>query len=55
MANKYSRKKFFIITGIATIGVMLSQIIPLKNHNKKNNKKLSIKINPLAIKRNNKV
>jgi len=54
MANKFSRKKFFRITGIAAIGVVLSRFIPLKNFSTKNNKKISIKINPLAIKRNNK-
>ncbi len=55
MIRKFSRKAFFKITGIAALGAFLSKFILLKNLNEINNKKINIKINPLAIKRNNKV
>jgi len=46
------RKKFFSSFGIGLTGLMLIKALPFKFfEKKKNNKKISVKINPLAIKR----
>jgi hypothetical protein len=48
-----NRNKFFSVVGLGMIGVLMSKIIPLRftSGKKVNAKKVSVKINPLAVKR----
>ena len=48
-----NRNKFFSVMGLGMIGVMVSKFIPIRftGGYKKNSKKVKVKINPLAVKR----
>lgn len=47
------RKKFFSALGLGTVGILFAGISPLKYFikNDKSDKKINVKINPLAVKR----
>ena len=47
------RKKFFSVFVLGTMGILFTRFSPLKliSKNLKNKKKINIKINPLAVKR----
>ena len=48
-----NRNKFFSVVGLGMIGVLLSKIVPFKFTSGKiaKTKKVKVKINPLAVKR----
>lgn len=49
-----NRKKFFSSFGVGIAGLMLIKTLPFKLFKKKkNDKNISVKINPLAVKREN--
>ena len=47
------RKKFFSVFGLGTMGILFAKFSPLKIFSKNLNdkKKINVKINPLAVKR----
>ena len=47
------RKKFFSVIGLGTMGFLFTRIFSLKlfSKNPNNKKKIKVKINPLAVKR----
>ena len=47
------RKKFFSVFGLGTMGILFTRFSPFKifSKNPNNKKKIKVKINPLAIKR----
>ena len=47
------RKKFFSVFGLGTMGILFTRFSPFKIFSKypNNKKKINVKINPLAIKR----
>lgn len=57
MERKFKREEFLKVTGLATFLAVLSSFFPFKffNNRKRNKSKVSIKINPFAVKRRNKV
>ena len=48
-----NRNKFFSVIGLGMIGVMVSKFIPIRftGVKKDNAKRVNVKINPLAVKR----
>jgi len=47
------RKKFFSVFGLGTMGILFTRFSSLKlfSNNPNNKKKIKVKINPLAVKR----
>jgi hypothetical protein len=51
--KRMNRNKFFSVVGLGMVGVLMSKIVPFKFASGKNvkTKKVNVKINPLAVKR----
>ena len=51
--KRMNRNKFFSVVGLGMVGVLMSKIVPFKftSGKKVKTKKVNVKINPLAVKR----